>query len=127
MHHAIDVANPDVLALSAHRHQKIEAGDRRSTGSRADDLDVGKLLAVQQQCVGDGGSDDDGGAVLVIVKHRNLHARLELRLDLETLRALDIFKVDAPKGRLECRHGLDHALDGIGGDFNIEHVDAGEL
>src|SRR6266849_6815899 len=65
--------------------------------------------------------------MLIVVEHRNLHARLELRLDLETLGALDILKIDAAECRLQRRHGLDHALDGVGGDFDVEYVDAGEL
>ena len=35
MHHAVDVADPDVLALRAHRDQQIEAGDRRRTRAGA--------------------------------------------------------------------------------------------
>ena len=47
VHHAVDVADPDVLALRAQRDQQVEAGDRGSAGAGADDLDVGDLLAVQ--------------------------------------------------------------------------------
>ena len=127
VHDAVDVADPDVLALRAQRDQQIEAGDRRRTGAGGDDLDVGDLLAVQQQRIGDRGADDDGGAMLVVMEHRDLHARLELRLDLEALRALDVLEIDAAEGRLQRRHRLDHALDGVGGDFDVEHVDAGEF
>ncbi len=65
--------------------------------------------------------------MLIVVKHRDLHARLELGLDFEALRALDVLKVDAAECRLQRGHGLDHAVDGVGGDFDVEHVDAGEL
>jgi len=34
-----------------------------------------------------------------------------LRLDLEALRALDVFKIDAAESRLQRCDGLDHALD----------------
>ena len=127
MHHAVDVADPDVLALRAQRDQQVQARDRRSAGAGADDLDVGEFLAVQQQRVGDRGADDDGGAMLVVVEHRDLHALLELRLDLKAFRSLDVLEIDAAKGRLQCGHGLDHALDGVGGDLDVEHIDAGEL
>ena len=33
MHHAVDIADPDVLALRAERDQQIEAGDRRGAGA----------------------------------------------------------------------------------------------
>ena len=65
--------------------------------------------------------------MLVVVKDRDLHARLELRLDLEAFRPLDVLQIDAAEGRLQRGHRLDHALDGVGGDFDVEHVDAGEL
>ena len=112
--HAVDIDDPDILALCAQRDQEIEAGDRRGARAGADDLDVGKLLAVQQQRIGDRGADDDGGAMLVVVEYRDLHALLELRLDLEAFRALDVLQIDAAEGRLQRRHRLDHALDGIG-------------
>ena len=53
MHDAVDIADPDILALRAERNQKIEAGDRRRAGAGGDDLDVVELLAVEQQRVGD--------------------------------------------------------------------------
>src|ERR1700682_2016706 len=65
--------------------------------------------------------------MLVVVEYRDLHALLELRLDLEALRPLDVLQIDAAKGRLQRCNRLDHALDGVGGDFDVEHVDAGEL
>jgi hypothetical protein len=127
MHHAIDIDDPDVLALRAHRDQQIETRYRRGAGAGCDDLDVFKILAFEQQRIGDRGGDDDGGAMLIVVKHRDFHARLELGLDLEALRALDVLEVDAAECRLQRGHGLDHAVDGIGGDFDVEHVDAGEF
>src|SRR5207247_3019778 len=83
MHHAIDIDDPDVLALRTHRDQKIETRNRRGSGAGGDDLDVFKVLAIQQQRIGDRGGDDDGGTMLIVVKYRDLHASLELRLDLE--------------------------------------------
>ena len=65
--------------------------------------------------------------MLVVVEHRDLHARLELRLDLKTLRSLDVLEIDAAEGRFQRRHRLDHALDGVGGDFDVEDVDPGEF
>ena len=65
--------------------------------------------------------------MLVVVEHRDLHALLQLRLDLEAFRSLDVLEIDAAEGRLQRSHGLDHALDGVGGDLDVEHVDAGEF
>jgi hypothetical protein len=41
--------------------------------------------------------------------------------------ARDVLQVDAAEGWLQRRHGFDHALDGVGGDLDVEHVDPGEF
>ena len=61
------------------------------------------------------------------MKHRDLHARFELRLNLEALRAFNVLQIDAAKGGLQRSDGLDHAFDRVGGDFDVEYVDAGKL
>ena len=127
MHHAVNVADPDVLALRAERNQQIETGDRRSTSARGDDLDVGELLAVQQQSIGDGGADNDGRAMLIVMEDRDLHALLQPRLDLEAFGSLDVLQIDAAERRLQRRNGLHHAVDGVGRDFDVEDVDPGEF
>ena len=70
---------------------------------------------------------DDRGAVLVVVKDRDFHPLLQLRFDLEALGRLDVLKIDAAEGRLQRRHHFDDALDLVGGDLDVEHVDAGEF
>jgi hypothetical protein len=65
--------------------------------------------------------------MLIIMEHRDLHALLELRLDLETLRSFDVFKVDAAECRLQRGDGFNHAFDRVGGNFDIEDIDTGEL
>jgi hypothetical protein len=50
---------------------------------------------------------DDGGAVLVVVEDRDLHALPELLLDVEALRGLDVLEVDAAEGGLERGDDLD--------------------
>src|SRR5205814_8398433 len=114
----------DILPLRAHGNQQIETGDRRSTRAGRNDFDVRKLLAVQQQRVADSGADDDGGAMLVVMKYRDLHALFELCLNLETLRALDILKIDSAEGRLQRGHSLHDPFDRVGRYLDIEHVDA---
>src|SRR6202000_2085691 len=121
--YAFNVAYPDVFASGAHRHQKVETGECRSARARTDDLDVGQFLAVQEQRIGDRRADNDGRAMLVVVKHRDFHSRLELRLDFKAFRALDVLEVDPAKGGFKRGDGFDHALDRVGGDLDIEDVD----
>jgi hypothetical protein len=60
--------------LDAQVHQQVEAGQRRGAGAGSHQLDLLDLLADQLEPVEDGGTDHDGGAVLVVVEDRNLHA-----------------------------------------------------
>ena len=65
-----------------------------------------KVLALQHQPVADGGGADDGGAVLIVMEDRNLHALAQLLLDDEAFGRLDVFQIDAAEGRLQRRHDL---------------------
>ena len=65
--------------------------------------------------------------MLIIMEHRDVHLFLEPAFDLETLGRLDIFKVDAAKGRLQAGNGIDEGVGILAGDFDIKAVDAGEL
>ena len=121
------VGQGDVLRLQAHRAQQIDAGQRRRAGARGHQPHVADRLALQHQRVAHRGGHGDGGAVLVVVEHRDAHPRPQRRLDLEALRRLDVLEVDGAEGRFQRRHHVDEA-GGIGGiHLDIEHVDAGEF
>ncbi len=124
---ALEVADPDVVDLGAERDQQVEAGERRRTRTRGDDLDRGDVLAGELEPVEDRRRDDDRRAVLVVVEDRDLHLLAQLTLDLETLGRLDVLEVDAAEGRLQRRDDVDHALDRRRVDLDVEDVDAGEL
>ena len=82
---------------------------------------AGELQRVEQRRAG-----DDGGAVLVVVEDRDLHGPLQLLLDVEALRRLDVLQVDAAEGRLEQLAGADDLARVLGGQFDVEDVDVGE-
>ena len=46
---------------------------------------------------------DDGGTVLVVVEHRDLHPLAQLALDDEAFRRLDVLEVDAAESGLQRR------------------------
>jgi hypothetical protein len=119
--------NPDVLAFGAQRHKQVEAGKRRGTRAGGDDLRVLELLAGQFNTVENAGRDDDGGAVLVIMEDRNVHDLAQLLFDLEAFGRLDVFQIDAAKGRLKRRNHADHAVHVRCVDLDIEDIDACEF
>jgi uncharacterized membrane-anchored protein len=70
---------------------------------------------------------DDRGTVLVVVEDRDLHALAQLLLDVEALRRLDVFEVDAAEGGLHACDRVDQRI-GVGlVELDIEDIDAGEL
>ena len=74
----------------------------------------------------DGGRNDDRGAVLIVVEHRDLHALLELGLDLEAFRALDVLQVDAAESRFQQLAGADDLAGVFRAQLEIEHIDVSE-
>ena len=106
---------------------EIETGKRRCAGAGANQLDVGDVLFDQLQPVEDRRRRDDRGAVLVVVKDRNLHSGAELLFDVEAFRRLDVLQVDAPESRLHPGDGFDQCVRIVLGEFDIEYVDPCEL
>ena len=65
--------------------------------------------------------------MLVVMEYRDLHARLQALLDLETFRRLDIFQVDAAECGFKPRNALDERIDLLLRDFDVEAIDASEF
>ncbi|ETH82474.1 hypothetical protein L559_1027 [Bordetella pertussis STO1-CHOC-0017] len=125
--HAFDVGDPDMLQRQSQVHQQIQAGQGGGAGARGHQLDVLDALAGHGQAVDHGRAYGDGGAVLVVVEHRDLHALAQLALDREALRRLDVFQVDAAEGGFQPGDDL-HQLVRVGlVDLDVEHVQPGEL
>src|SRR5690606_32925562 len=109
------------------RHQHVQAGDAGRAGAGGGEPDVLDLLAGDLQRVDHRGTDDDRGAVLVVVEHRDLQPFAQLALDDKAVRRLDVLEVDAAEGRLEAGDDVDELVGVLLVDLDVEHVDAGEL
>ncbi len=64
--------------------------------------------------------------MLVVVEDGDVALLDQRALDLETLRRLDVFKVDATEGDRDALDGIDEGLRALGVDFDVEHVDTRE-
>ncbi len=121
------IGDPDVLAPHAQLHQQPQAGQRRGAGARGHELDLADRLADDRQRVEQRRTDDDRGAVLVVVEDGDLHALAQPALDVEAVGRLDVLEVDAAEGGLErCDH-VDQLVEVAFVDLEVEDVDAGEL
>ena len=72
------------------------------------------------------GRSDYRGAVLVVVKYRDLQQLAQPLFDDEALGCLDVLEVDAAKGRMQKSHAVDELLDIAGVDLEIDRVDVCE-
>ena len=124
---ALGVDREDVGGLGAHAHHHIQAGDGGGAGAGDGDLHFLDLLADQLQPVDQRRSRDDGGAVLVVMEHRDVHALAQLAFDVEALGRLDVLEVDAAQRGLQRGDDLDQLVGVEFGQLDVEHVDAGEL
>ena len=84
------------------------------------------LLARQLHRIQQRRAGDDRRAVLIVVEDGNLHRLLQRLFDVEALRRLDVFQVDAAEGGLEQLAGLDDLVGILGVELDIEHIDVGE-
>jgi hypothetical protein len=91
------------------------------------DLGFAQILAHEPHGVEHSCGNDDGGSVLVVMKHRDFHAIAQGFFDLEAFGSLDVFEVYAAKARLERCHNLDEALRVLFVHLDIDGVDTSEL
>ena len=120
--HALGVTSDAVVVLRAHGFQQFDTSDPRSARAIQHDLAVFDLLARDMQRVDQTGGADHGGAVLVVVEHRNIHLLFQGLFDDETLGRLDVLKVDATKGRTHQLHRLDEFIRVFSVEFDVDRV-----
>ncbi len=124
--HALGIDHQEVLRFNAEGDVEIRTGDPGGAGAREDHLDVLDFFLCDFEGVEEGGAGDDGGAVLVVVKDRDVAALLERLLDLEALRCADVLEVDAAQGRRQHLAEADDLFGVLGVDLDIENVDVGK-
>src|SRR6185437_12866078 len=81
VNHAFGVGQDDVLTLHAEANVVFRAGDPRRSCPIHDQPHIADVFADQLQAVQQGGSGNDGGAMLVVVEDGNLHRLLQGFLD----------------------------------------------
>jgi len=108
--HAFTVAGHDVPRAPAQQ----DAGDCHTRGARSRDHDPQplQLLPGQRRALSRAASNHRRGAMLVVVKHRNVQLRLEFALDVEAARSRDVLqRVMPPEAHRQVLHGRDDLLE----------------
>ena len=104
--------------------QQLGGGTARGPDAVEDDLHVLLLLADDLQGVGQGGGDDHGGAVLVVVEDGDVTDFLQPPLHLEAPGGGDVLQVDAAEALGDEGDGLDHLVHVLGVHAQGEGIDA---
>src|SRR5215212_2233406 len=78
------------------------------------------------QRIDQSGRRDDGGAVLIVVKHRDIEQLAQPLLDDEALRRLDVFQIDAAPALAEIPDAVDELVRIFGVHAEIDGIDVGE-
>ena len=124
--HALGVAQHHVLLGHAHGDQQLHAGDGGRARAVDHELEILDVPPGQLQRVHEAGGGNDGGAVLVVVEHRDVEQLLEPLLDDEAVRCLDVLQVDAAEAGPQVAHAVDEGLHVLGIDQEVDAVDVGE-
>ncbi len=127
MQHAVAVEHGDVVQRHAHLVQHHQAGHARRPCAEPDDPDILRALARDPQRILGRRRDHDGGAVLIVVKHRNAHPFAADPLDGEAFGRLDVFEIDRPEGWLQPAHQIGKRL-GVGlVHLKVKTINPGEF
>ena len=124
--HALGVAEQDIFALHAHGLQQLQTGDAGRTGAVHHHLDVFQLATRQMRGIDDAGGTDDGGAMLVVMEHRNVHQLAQLLLDDEAVGGLDVFQVHAAEAGRQIADGIDEFVHILGVHAQVNGVHIGK-
>ena len=91
IHHTHQVGDPNISARHAQFHQHAQTSQGGCTRARGHELDFGNVFTNHFQAIQNGRTHHDGGAVLIVMEHRNLHALAQFALDIKTIRRFDVF------------------------------------
>ncbi len=119
---AVFVKHRNVFDPGTKQYVHKGTGNRRGTGSRHDKPHLVNGLAHELECVDERSSADDGGAVLVIVHHRNIQGGAQLFFNLKTFRRFNIFEVNPSESRCYTPDSFDKFIYVFGVDFYVENV-----
>ena len=106
--------------------EQLADGDARRAHAEHHDPHVLHPLAHHAQRVQQRGEDDDRGAVLVVVEHRDVEQLAQAAFDLEAARRRDVLEVDPSVDRGDALDDAHDLVDVLGGEADRPRVDAGE-
>ena len=124
--HALGIAQDDVVRRKADRLEQFEArnsGSARAVANELRGLDVasGEVKRIDQP-----GRGNDGGAVLIVMKHGNVEQLAQALLDYKALGRANVLQVDPAPAFAQEPYAIDDLVGVLGGHFEVDGIDVGE-
>ena len=123
---ALTVDERDVGHVHANSHVVVGACNGRRPRPDNDDLEVAQGFLLEFSGVEQRRCGNDGGAVLVVVHHRNIGGFSDSSFNFKTFWGFDVFKIDAAKRLGNVHDGVDEFLRVFGVNLDVKHVNASE-
>ena len=115
MDKTLGIKHVDMFTAHSQRHVELGAGNAGSTGPHDDNLHILQLAARQLRGVQQGGAGNHGRAMLVVMKHGNIHLLPQAFFHHEAFRSLDVLQIDGAESGF-------HGLDRLNQLFRLLHV-----
>src|ERR1700729_4283703 len=123
---AFRVAQDDVGGLESHRLDQVETSDAGGAGAVANEPRVLNVAPGQMHGVDHPRGGDDRGAVLIVMKDRDIHHLAQALFDVEALWSLDVFEIDSAERRPKVSNSVPEFVRILGSDFQVDRIDVGE-
>src|SRR5882757_1029020 len=98
MNHATHIDQCNVFNRYTVIDQQVHAGQPGGTGAATGDFDFFFVFARHANAIDKRRQHDNGGAVLVVVQHRNVELFAQLLFNVKALGRFNVFQVDAAEG-----------------------------
>ena len=125
--HTRQVSDENVFACNPQFDQKTQTRQCRSASTRSHQLDFIWRFSNNLQGVQNRGAHCNRRAMLIVMKHWNLHAFAKLALHVKAVGRFDVFQVDCAECWLQRGNNVDQLGRIFFIDLNIKHVDTGKF
>ena len=126
MQHPPGINHQQPLWIKAQPDQEVTGGHPRRPGAQDHHLHVLKTPPAQLGGVDETRPGNDGGAVLIIVKDRDVEPVSQHLFYIEAVRCTDVLQVDPPHRRRQQFAEPDDVVGVLGVDLQVIDVDVGE-
>ena len=124
--HALGVAQNDIFGPHAHGLDQLRTGDGSCTRAIDHELRRFQIAPGQMAGIDQAGGGDNRRAMLIIMKDRNIHQFAQALFNHKAFRRLDVFQIDAAKGRAQIAHSIDESVGVFGIHAKIHGIDIGK-